>query len=196
MRRVLSGLLVSVMMIGSSTAQPGLTRPQSPPPGVPAPNSYQPPVVLTPEDQDLLERGEISDLEYLGGGAASILWGFGIGHAIQGRWHDTGWMFSLGEPLALGVLFVGLASAISCDSSVSSCSNNRGEALLIAGALGFGGLRIWEVVDAFVVPPGDNQRVRALHMQLGDRAPQYGRLTPFVAPRGDGGGVAGLTLHF
>lgn len=41
--------------------------------------------------------------QYIGGGVASIIPGFGLGHAIQGRYMEWGWIFTVLEP----VTFIG-----------------------------------------------------------------------------------------
>ena len=44
----------------------------------------------------------ISPFRYVAGGILSILPGFGLGHAIQGRWfNDYGWVFTVGQTIAL-----------------------------------------------------------------------------------------------
>ena len=45
------------------------------------------------EDKEQKEdkRKELSMGRYVGGGVATIFLGGGIGHAVQGRWHDGGW---------------------------------------------------------------------------------------------------------
>ena len=43
----------------------------------------------------------ISQGRYIGGGVASIFLGFGIGHAIQGRWKERGWIHTTTQSIAL-----------------------------------------------------------------------------------------------
>ncbi len=99
--------------------------PYGPPqPGmVPAPYAYQP----TPEEQSLLASGYINDGTMLAGGAVAFLLGFGIGQGVEGRWHDTGWIFTLGESVATATL---IGSAISilgnCINDLDSvCNSDR-----------------------------------------------------------------------
>ena len=69
--------------------------------------------------------------------------------------------------------------------------------LFLVGGLVMGGFRIWETIDAFVVPPEHNRKLTQLRMRLGMPVPMYTRLTPYIAPPRDGtGGVAGLSLRF
>src|SRR5690606_6489502 len=72
-------------------------------------------VQVTPDEQELLERGFISQGQHVGGGLAAMFIGFGVGQAVQGRWSDKGWIFTIGEGLAIAGLFYGVAHAVGCD---------------------------------------------------------------------------------
>jgi hypothetical protein len=223
MKSIWSALLVLVVVTGSAAAQPGQTppdpypapppqpypepppQPQPPPPpngySVPPPYAYQPQQIqLTAEDAELLQRGEISDGQHLGGGVVAIMFGFGIGQAIQGRWSDTGWIFTLGETASIVALVAGAVKSLdNCPLLENQCTNNNndGEGLLIAGVVGIVVFRTWEVVDAFMGPVKHNARVRDLRMRLGIPQPMYGkRITPYMNKSRDGGGVAGLQISF
>lgn len=53
---------------------------------------------LTDKDKEILEIGEISTVSYVVGGVLGTYpVGLGIGHAIQGRWSQKGWIFTAGE---------------------------------------------------------------------------------------------------
>src|SRR5262245_44394392 len=101
---------------GIAYAQPAQQAPQQypqpqqypPPQQYPQPQQYPPPqqppyygpqyaypaqrpvmqAQLTLDEQYLLERGFITEGEHLGGGAVALFFGFGLGHAIQGRWSE------------------------------------------------------------------------------------------------------------
>src|SRR5690349_5932967 len=79
-----------------------------PQPYAPAPYAYQP-QQLTAEEYELLAEGEISEGAHYGGAALSFFFGLGAGQAVQGRWGETGWIFTLGEIGAAGLLFYGVA---------------------------------------------------------------------------------------
>lgn len=195
-------------------AQPGATPPARPVPappqpqpavqgyppadvGPPLPYVYQPaPVLLTPEEQELLAEGEMPIVQHAGGGALAFFVGFGLGQAVQGRWSDTGWMFTLGDAAAYTAIIAGAREFEPCVFSDSgSCNNTRAGLLIVGGAISLLGLHIWQTVDAFVVPGNRNQRVRALRQRLGLPAQQP--YSSFVAPSRDGtGSVGGLTLRF
>ncbi|HLL21334.1 MAG TPA: hypothetical protein VK427_04340 [Kofleriaceae bacterium] len=188
---------VLVALVGVADAQPGATPPYAPPP-----QQYQPvhghAQTLTPEEHDLLMQGEISDGAHLGGGVAAVFLGFGTGQAIQGRWSDTGWIFTLGESASLVALIAGAARAWDdCanefDSSVD-CDHSDGPPLMLVGGLGLVVFRVWEIVDAFGGPATHNRRVRALQFRMG--MPVRVGAEPFVGKTRDGGMTAGLTLRF
>lgn len=223
--RILAGLSIVALSAGVVVAQPAPSpypapypqpypqpapAPQPPPypqpapqpyyPGVPAPYQYQPPPVqLTAEEQELLMKGEISDGEHLGGGLAALFLGFGIGQGIQGRWSDRGWMFTLGDLASVTMMFYGITRTVTCadgtDHSGIACRSDAGAGWLIGGALAFTGLRIWQTIDAFAVPPDYNSRVRMLRMKAGYRP--MGMYSFYLSPPKSGdGGVAGVSVRF
>ena len=172
--------------------QPG-QQPYYPPPGQgyygPV-GGYAPVGSLTLDEQMLLEEGEISRGQIVGGAIMSLWMGMGIGQAIEGRWSETGWIFSVGEPVTLVMVVAGAAAA--CNQDSCNGSNNG---LFIAGLIGYLGLRTWGFVDIFSGPQDHNRRVRALRARVG--YPAYGSVTPFVLPAQSGNGAtAGLTLSF
>ena len=176
-----------------------------PPPGaigVPPPYQYQP-VQITTDEQDLLNQGEITDNRHVGGILVSLFFGLGIGQAVQGRYGDTGWIFTVGETASTVALFVGVFKTLDhCFDTIDdhTCNNDStGSVLLIGGFVGLAAFRIWEIVDAITGPPKHNARLRELRMRLGMPPASFAhRLRPYVAPSlsRDGGATAGLTLRF
>jgi hypothetical protein len=227
MRTLCAALLLTALVAGTAVAQPGQTppiepypappaQPYPPPPPqpyaqpqpypqppagyVPAPYQYQPvQVQLTAEEQELLQQGEVSDGQHIGGGLASLFLGLGVGQAVQGRWSETGWIFTLGETASVVSLIVGASKQFNdCFDGQVGCRNQSdGDAYLIAGVVGIVVFRTWEVIDAFAGPPKHNRRVRELRMRVGLPAqPMYGKLTPYMNKTRDGGGTAGVSFHF
>jgi hypothetical protein len=219
------GCIATLLFAGVAGAQPAPAagpdgQPPAPPPApplappgaLPPPAAYPPPAYappgpyygrplslqLSPEDAELLARGEISDLQTVGGGLLSIFVGFGVGQAVEGRWLDRGWVFTIGETVSVIAVIDGAIQAFNCDPSVSNCNANGG-LLFWGGFAALAGLRIWEIGDAFVAPSTRNAHVRDLRMRLG-MPPQPGyALAPYIAPlRGRGGDatVVGLQVNF
>lgn len=187
-------------------AQPGQTPPT--PYGQPAPGPYAPPphaygapaygqpTVLTPEEHELLLRGEIDDSAQIGGAAVNLFVGFGLGQAIQGRWSDTGWIFTLGELGSMAVLMGAAIDAIDdCGNHDQCADTDENVGLMVGAALAFTVFRVWSVGDAIAGPSAHNRRVRDIKMRVGIPV-RLGELRPYVRRSGDGGGTAGLSLHF
>jgi hypothetical protein len=167
-------------------------------------------VQLTLDEQFLMSRGYIKPGEHIGGGLAAVAFGFGVGQAIQGRWGETGWIFTVGETLT-GIAFVyGFINVLTCgdsftiypggegDGGGNPCRDRYGYAL-VGGLIGGLALRVWEVADAFIGPTRHNAELDKLRARLGLGMP-VAHVTPYLAPvrgaDGLGGGVAGLSLRF
>jgi hypothetical protein len=164
------------------------------PPAYPGQPPYPyPPVQLTPEEHQLLAEGEISLGQHAGGVVANWLFGFGIGQAIQGRWSDTGWIFTLGEAAGITLIVAGaLRTCFLCGSD----EGDDGVALLIGGVIGYAAFHIWSIVDAAAGPAGHNRKVRELRSRVGLPMHASQRILPYAARARDGGGTVGLTLRF
>lgn len=145
---------------------------------------------LSPREQELVARGEISGDRHVVGVVVSVIPGLGLGHVVQQRWRERGWIFTLGEFAAFGF--------IAAAASESDLDPNLVGAMAIVGWGGFLGLRVWEVADAVSGPNRHNRRVRELRARAGTRG-SAARVNLFVMPFGPGyrsGTVAGLTWHF
>jgi hypothetical protein len=200
-----SSLLVALALVaaqGVAHGQPG-NAPPPPPYYPPPPQSYgaPPPAGLTAEEQELLRRGEISDAAHAGGGILSLFFGFGTGQAVQGRWGDTGWIFTLGEVGSFALIIYGAERSADYDCPDPSCEDDPGVGPIVVGAIGLVVFRVWEIVDAFAGPANHNRKVRNLRMRLGmpPDGYYYGKVEPYVTPvgaGGDDGAVAGIRLRF
>ena len=120
----------------------------------------------------------------------------GIGHAIQGRWSEKGYIFTIGDLASTSVLMYGFFDqVIGCfESACTESREDRNFRLMAVGLVGLLVFRTWETIDAFAAPAAHNRKLRALHMRLGMR-PGYA-LAPYAARPQDGGTVGGLTLRF
>lgn len=94
---------------------------------------------------------QVSTGKYITGGVLGSTVGFGIGHAVQGRYSDKGWIFTAGEAVGLTLL---VAGANQCqkdkdnDPVADKCSSNAASQVLL-GFASFVGFHIWEVVDVW-----------------------------------------------
>jgi hypothetical protein len=211
MRALVTSLSI-VALAGSAVAQPG-AQPQPQPQPYPAPQPYpqpypspQPyapppyayaPQPLTAEEQELLARGEISDGAHFGGAVLAFFLGFGTGQAAQGRWGDTGWIFTIGEIASMALIIRGAAGIGDdiVDDRESDRECTQCISYIVIGAIALSGLRLWGTIDAIAAPSSHNARVREVRMKAGIPMPYYS-LAPYVAPTRDGGGTAGVTLRF
>jgi hypothetical protein len=201
------GLACVLVLVTTAHAQPGQQPPYQPPPQqpyVPPPQGYAPaaygqPPTITPEEHQLLLRGEISEGAHILGGAASFFLGFGTGQAIQGRWSDTGWIFTLGESASIAMMIAGVVRSIDdCGFGHETCDDEGsadGTGMIVVGLVGFSVFRVWEIIDAIGGPSGHNRRVRELKWRLGIPV-QVSNLQPYVLRGRDGGGTAGLRFDF
>jgi len=191
--RTIVSLLILAVLTGAASAQPGAQGPAPYPPPQPyPPPGYGYPMQLSPADQELLMRGEITDGQQVGGGLLALFVGFGSGQAVQGRFGETGWVFLLGEGVSTVAMMKGFFDLFAAcpDNTQTNC--NDGAGYFVLGLLGITIFRTWSTIDAFVSPTFHNRRVRALKMRLG--IPIYS-VTPYVAPAHDAT-TAGLMLRF
>ena len=163
---------------------------------------------LTASQLQLLEEGEISTGQHVIGVLGAAYVGFGMGHLLEGRWGERGWIFTVGEPLALAMMIKGLESNATtvCESPDpdrpgshdchSEGHSERSKWMAIGGLVAFVGLRTWEIVDSYTGPVERNRKVRHLRA-LSGMNPQQVRLAPYLAPTADGaGGMAGVATRF
>ncbi len=105
---------------------------------------------VSEDASDTINRVPVSNSTYITGGIIASTVGFGIGHAIHGRWYETGWVFTVAE--GAGLLMLNAASS-SCSKKAdvngvekTECSNGG---LAIIGLSVFVGFHVWEIVDAW-----------------------------------------------
>ena len=91
-----------------------------------------------------IDSGDHNDWLYPLGGVLGTIYGFGLGHAVQGRWQEDGWLFTA-LPLA-GLL------AILLPSNAKNQSSENEKKIAIQASIGFVavfGSRIWEIIDVW-----------------------------------------------
>lgn len=118
---------------------------------------------LSEKDQEVLSIGHINDTKYIVGGILGTYpLGFGIGHVVQGRWSEQGWIFTAGEAASLGAALVGIAGCAGRGISGSDDCTDGQSFLIVGGVLGYIGFRIWEIVDVWATPPSQNRKYKEL----------------------------------
>lgn len=122
--------------------------------------------VLTDEDKEILRRGQITNGRRITAGIIGSTVGFGIGHAIAGKYKSKGWMFTVTESIAGVVLLNGMAECLvegigdswddedDDDEEVESCDNDN----FTYGMIATVGLRIWEAIDIWTSMSHHNRR--------------------------------------
>ena len=106
------------------------------------------------EDSDA--RQELDLRRYVVGGVLGTVLGFGIGHAVQGRYSaDYGWLYTAGELSGWVVLGAGFAKAAKCteeeylDDLRDRCLRTSG-LMALTGYLLFAGLKITETITVWL----------------------------------------------
>ncbi|MDE0092418.1 MAG: hypothetical protein OXN83_03930 [Oligoflexia bacterium] len=107
--------------------------------------------------------------QYFAGGAASFVLGFGIGHAIQGRWKERGWIFTAAEiALVLAVTYFfdqamkknsflrdatpSVFLVPSSDVLSNQVITTHTDIPSLLSLLAFAGISVWEKIDIFLLP--------------------------------------------
>jgi hypothetical protein len=139
---------------------------------------------LSAADQKILEEGEMTTPRYVISGILGTYPGFGIGHAIQGRWRERGWIFTAGE---IGTIMVGAASAVGCAFGRTTDSGCGAMQVAFGAYLG---LKIWEAIDIWLAPALHDKRYR----EMKNLEQQFG-LRPYLLPA-EQGLTAGLIYRF
>lgn len=127
---------------------------------------------LTPEEREILARGEISTTAYVAGGVVGTFVGLGIGNAIQGRYMPYGLVFTLGEIGSASLYAWGVADCLEQDLNgvITRSTVHCHDGALVVGAIGLVGFRVWEIIDNWAAPPLHNDRYRDLKRRV-DGAP-------------------------
>ena len=174
-------VLVAMVVSGHALAEPNGTTSAT------SRESAEQPQLLTDEEIDLLQEGEITEARLGSSVAANLFVGFGLGQAIQGRYFETGWIFTLGMGASTYPFILGLLDLTKCGTS--GCESHRDERLMAGGVIGFAAFYVAGIVEAYVAR---NRKMRELRKRLG----MHTRIFPYVKKSPDGGGTAGLTFRF
>jgi len=193
-----------------AVASPPGAAAQPPKPAAESPILEEPiaqpgPARLSGYERSVLRRGRLSTGRYVGGGLLGTWMGFGVGHAIQGRYGESGLIFTLGQSAGLAMLVAGVINV----AGPSTCfeqrtarrtrfvcvDDSRNENLwigsMITGAIVLTGLRIWEIADLWITPRRENAEYDRV------RGRNRGGLTlSFMPVPVPGGGMAALGGRF
>lgn len=91
---------------------------------------------------------KMSRTRYITSGIVGTYAGFGLGHAIQGRWSEKGYKMTLGQVGGFGLMLIG-----TIDCSLDAISDDECNANLFwAGAWVMLGFKIWEIWDVWATP--------------------------------------------
>lgn len=90
----------------------------------------------------------ITQFQYIAGGVASIIPGFGLGHSLQYRYEERGWIHSLLQGLTVAGI-IGIVS-MTDNTYLDSIWNETITFKYLVGVLGV--LKIVEIVDAWWLP--------------------------------------------
>lgn len=101
----------------------------------------------------------LSPERYYTGGILGSIFGLGIGHAIEGRWTDKGYIFTFGETLGALLLSPVIYNLTSTKTEREKCVDF---CTLPAFALVYGGLRVWEIVDIWTGASPETKRKNRL----------------------------------
>ncbi len=107
---------------------------------------------------------------FIAGGIIGTVVGFGIGHAIEDRYADLGWVFTATEGASVALIIIGAVVPMPAGASIP---------LIIIGSLGLTGFKIWEIMDiwsgsvrtASLFPADSLSNERTASFTLGHIAP-------------------------
>lgn len=99
---------------------------------------------------------------YITGGVLASAVGFGIGHGIQGRYAEKGWIFTATEAAGVAMVVAGVAS---CDDERQADGSKKwkcdNDGLILAGFGVWIGFHVWEIVDAWTGATPVDSNVKA-----------------------------------
>jgi hypothetical protein len=149
------------------------------------------PAAASPPDSELPDPStyrpeEPGTSRVVGGILASAFVGFGTGQAIEGRWLETGWIFTVGEGVSVAAFLWAIGHQLARHDCIAlghdSCPSATSIELVgTLGGLGFLGFHVGGIVDAVAGPGRRRDAIVAM---------------PYVAHVPGEGAAAGLALQF
>jgi hypothetical protein len=162
---------------------------------------------LTPEDRDVLARGEITDRESDYGKVFGTIVGFGTGQMFEKRYMSTGLILTVTEASATALIAFGFSTCNeggfnNAQGSSAPTSKRCSVGAGIVGIVGMVGLKTWEIIDVWTAQSTQNAQYHFLktHMvedKKASNAPSVG-LIPAVdlANNNIDGAAAALQFRF
>ncbi len=101
---------------------------------------------------------KMSTFTYVVGGIIGTYPGFGLGHVVQGRWKERGWVFTTGESASALVFIIGAAQCLGdiIGETIEQRERRCRGGLMQLGAISFFVFKIWEIVDVWATPLTNN----------------------------------------
>lgn len=155
--------------------------------------------LLTSEEVKILNIGPLENPRYITGGVLGTSIGFGLGHIVQGRWQEKGWIFTLGESASL---ITALGAGTLCITRNISSNVFTGEDddyslacwitnLALASFVGF---KIWEGVDLWHGGYLQRENYKNLKIKMEQNSKKFTyNVTPMSVANNFG---LGLTIQF
>lgn len=126
----------------------------------------------------------ITRRRYIASGILSVA--PGLGHAIQGRWRERGWIFTAGSAALIPGLML-WEKIVKADLLSFGDSESAGIAMIAGNMIiimAWKAVYVWGIADTWNLPP---------HYKIADGGL---RLQPFVFHSGTGGLLAGAALSY
>lgn len=121
---------------------------------------------------------EVSEMQQIAGPPTAFLFGFGLGHAVEGRWHERGWKFTVADTAATAMFVVGSVN-MECEQDCTAYG-----AAFATGLLALGVSRVWQTYDTVEGARAKNRRLRR-------------KAGLSIAPaQGGTGAVGGVSMRF
>lgn len=135
-------------------------------------------IELTEKERLLLKSRAPTKDSYVIGGIVGTYPGFGLGHAIQGRWLDRGWIFTLGETAGILVAGAGIINRLGDSGSERDCDRTA----ITVGMGTYLGFKIVEIFDVWIGGARHLER----YNRLRGRIEKTSSWSPFMKPQGGG----------
>ena len=124
------------------------------PPVTKAPVRYN--YQLSTRQEQIYYQGPISSGQAIGGGLVGTFVGFGIGHAILGKYTESGWKFTAGEAAGVAIGAAGINQFDKCELFKDDSKCGNGLSTFLLGLLIYSGFHIWEMVEVWTIPGAHN----------------------------------------